>query len=79
MAACSLRVLPKQASQGNELTQDFYRYSARASVDYNEFLRKSDPRDAVAHTKIARALIRPGRRGRRAAALGRRHSRQTGL
>jgi tetratricopeptide repeat protein len=57
MAACSLQVLPKQAGQRNELAKDFQRYYARASLDYGEFLLKSDPRDAVAHTKMARALI----------------------
>lgn len=60
MAACSLQVLPKQSGQRNELAKDFYLYYARASVDYDEFLLKSDPRDAVAHTKMARALIALG-------------------
>ena len=55
-----LRVLPKVPGQRNDLAKDFYLYYARASVDYNEFLLKSDPSDAEAHTKIARALIALG-------------------
>ena len=57
MAECSLQVVPKQAGQRNVLAKDFYLYYARASVDYSEFLLKSDPLDAVAHTKMARALL----------------------
>ncbi len=60
MAACSLQVLPKQASQRKTLARDFYLYYARASVDYGEFLLKSDPQDAVAHTKMARSLVALG-------------------
>jgi len=60
MAACSIQVLPKVPGQRNDLAKDFYLYYARASVDYNEFLLKSDPSDAEAHTKIARALIALG-------------------
>ena len=60
MAACSLQVLPKQSGQRNELAKDFYLHYARTSVDYNEFVLKSDPRDAEAHTKMARALLALG-------------------
>jgi hypothetical protein len=60
MAACSLQVLPKQPGQRNELAKDFFRHYALASVDYNEYLLKSDPHDALAHTKMARALVALG-------------------
>ena len=60
MAACSLQVLPKQPAQRNELAKDFYLHYSRTSVDYNEFVLKSDPMDAVAHTKMARALLALG-------------------
>lgn len=60
MAACSLQVLPKEPAKRAELARDFYLYYARASVDYNEFVLKSDPLDAVAHTKMARALLALG-------------------
>lgn len=60
MAACSIQVVPKQSAQRNELAKDFHLYYARASVDYNEFLLQSDPRDAVAHTRMARALLALG-------------------
>ncbi len=60
MAECSLQVLPQRAEQRNELAKDYYRYYARASVDYNEFLLQTDPLDATAHAKIARALLALG-------------------
>lgn len=60
MAACSLQVLPKHPAQRNELAKDFYLYYARVSLDYSEFTLRSDPRDAVAHTKAARSLIALG-------------------
>ena len=60
MAACSLQVLPKQPAQRNELAKDFYQHYCRAMVDYGEFVLKSDPKDAVAHTKMARALVALG-------------------
>lgn len=53
-------MLPKNSGQRNELANDFYLYYARTSIDYSEFLLKSDPLDAVAHTKMARALLALG-------------------
>ncbi len=60
MAACSIQILPKQPAQRSELAKDFYLHYARTSVDYNELLLRSDPLDAEAHTKIARALLALG-------------------
>lgn len=60
MAACSLQALPRNAADRAKLAEDYHLYHARVSLDYNEYLLRRDPSNALAHAKAGRALMTLG-------------------
>ncbi len=55
------QVMPRDVKDLSVLGRDFYGKLARVIVDYNEYLVRVNPRDAVAQTKLGRALMALGR------------------
>jgi tetratricopeptide (TPR) repeat protein len=61
MGELFFQVLPGNAQERNILADDFSRKLAQYTIDYNEYLLRTNPNDAVAHTKVGRALVYLGR------------------
>ena len=61
MGELFLQVLPKNAQDRKILADDFSRKLAKYTIGYNEYLLRTNPNDAVARTKVGRALVFLGR------------------
>jgi hypothetical protein len=51
------QVLARSAADRAALGQDFYKYLAQRTIDYNEHVLKENPDDAEAHTRAGRARL----------------------
>jgi len=61
MGELFFQVLPRNAQERNILADDFSRKLANYTIEYNEYLLRTNPNDAVAQTKVGRALVYLGR------------------
>src|SRR6266702_3693942 len=61
MGELFFQVLPRNAQERNILADDFSRKLANYTIEYNEYLLRTNPNDAVARTKVGRALVYLGR------------------
>ncbi len=61
MGELFFQVLPRNVQERTILAEDFSRKLAQYTIDYNAYLLRTNPNDAVAHTKVGRALVYLGR------------------
>lgn len=63
MAELWLQLLPTSAADRDQLGSVFGAKLAKDSLDYNEFVIRQNPADAVARTRVAKALVASGQDG----------------